>query len=172
MWLVLGGDCPPYQWCTAPLSAYTQPGFLRSSCCPPVSARYRAHHQGAYRCLDGVKEVTKQLPVRNPSAAVRRLLSSVAIQRPPFWFGLKTTNLTISSQRAVFCWLTFGTQKVVSVFSITVQTVCTLDGVKRGVRCTLLIRVFFYSIQEYTSWLMNRTFSCTASEGWIVRWAA
>ncbi len=39
----------------------------------------RAHPQGTYRCLDGVKEVIKQLPVSNASAAVRRLLSRVQV---------------------------------------------------------------------------------------------
>jgi hypothetical protein len=46
---------------------------------------------------------------------------------------------------------------------------------RRLLRSSRLQEIF----QEYTSWLMNRTFSCTACnaccsswEGWIVRWAA
>ncbi len=39
----------------------------------------RAHPQGASRSLDGVREVIKQLPGRNPTAAVRSLLSRVQV---------------------------------------------------------------------------------------------
>jgi hypothetical protein len=57
-----------------------------------------------------IKEVIKeQPPARNLSAEVRQVLqvTNAAIQRPPFWSGLKSTNPAISSQikRAVFCWL-------------------------------------------------------------------
>ncbi len=41
---------------------------------------------------------------------------------------------------------------------VVADTMYTLDGVKRGVRCTLFIRILFYSIQKYTSWVINRTF--------------
>jgi hypothetical protein len=63
------------------------------------------------------------------------------------------TQLFYHNERAVFCWLSRLSRLnlVASVFSLIVQTVLyTLDGVKRMVRCSLLIRVLFYSIPEYS----------------------
>ncbi len=72
----------------------------------------------------------------------------------------------------------FGTKQL-PLFSPSHYKLYAPDGVKRGISCTLLRRVLLYSILEYTSWLMNRTLSCTACivcwsflKGWIVRWAA
>ncbi len=84
--------------------------------------------------------------------------------------------------RDFFCWHSRLSQLYLGpkrwhLFSPSQYRLYNIDGVKRGFSCVLLIRVLFYSIQEYTSWLMNRTVSCTAcvecwssSEGWIVRW--
>ncbi len=86
---------------------------------------------------------------------VRVYISSSRLQeifRPPFWSGLKSANPAISSQLKSCLLLAqstksakFGTKTVASVFSLTP------DEVKRGVWCILLVRLLFYSIQEYTS---------------------
>jgi hypothetical protein len=97
------------------------------------------------------KEVIKeQPPARNPSATVRRVLqgTNVANQRPPFWSNkLKSCLLLAQSTKSA----KFGTKRWLLFFSSTNCTSAPLDGVKRGVRCSSLITVFFYSIQEYTS---------------------
>ncbi len=87
--------------------------------------------------------------------------------RPPFWSKKfcwinQLTQLFHHNDRAVLCrlsrlsWLNLVPKRW-PLFTTSQYRLYTLDGIKRGVRCTLLIRLFYY-IQEYSSWLMNRTF--------------
>ncbi len=92
----------------------------------------------------GVKEVIKkQPPAINLSAVVRRLLqgSNVAKQRPQFWSFLKSTNPAISSQLKS-CLLLAQVTKSAKFGTKTVAY--TLDGVKRGFTCTLMIKSTYY----------------------------
>ncbi len=62
--------------------------------------------------------------------------------------------LTIGYRIKASTYRTIGYLLSPSQFRLTL-----LMGSRTRVRCTLLIRVLlFYSIQEYSSWLMNRTF--------------
>ncbi len=101
------------------------------------------------------------------------------LPRGHYWSKIfldKSTNLDILSQWKSCLvmaqsaqWAKFWTKTGTSVLPSQYR-LYTLDMVKGGIRCTLLIIIIiiimillrFYSIQEYSSWLMSRIFFCTA----------
>jgi hypothetical protein len=61
------------------------------------------------------------------------------------------TQLFHHKEIVVFCWLDCRLTLLNLVFSVLQFKLYTYGGVKGGVRCTLLIRVLFYTVQEYYS---------------------
>ncbi len=47
---------------------------------------------------------------------------------------------------------------------------CTRMGSRKGLGCTIVIKVLFYSIQEYSSWPMNGNFFNTSFIDWWSSW--
>jgi len=102
------------------------------------------------------KEVTKeQSPERNlypaektskkASSEYKCCKSKATVLGKKFSWINQHTRLFHHNERAVFCWLSLLSQlNFGPLFSPS-----PLDGVMGGVRCTLLIRVYFYSLQEY-----------------------
>ncbi len=87
-------------------------------------------------------------PWTNPSAAVQMLLARDHFLGLQFSWINKQTRLFIHNERAVFCWpsrlsrLNLGPKRW-PLFSLSQYRLYILDGVRRGVRCTLLIRYYF-----------------------------
>jgi hypothetical protein len=135
---------------TLPISSYLYlylALFLLPLCLPLCNSSHNVLLELFNRYIQG-DYYKEQPPARNLSVAVRRVLqgSNVANQGPPFWPGLKSTNPAISSQlkscvllvHYTYCSRLHLGLKRWPQFSPSQYRLCTLDGVKRGFRCTFI----------------------------------